>query len=69
MELDHHGAVHFGPIHVVYALHIHQVLVLPLHHQLSVSILTLIQMLVDWNVLKMVLVLLLAAQGQLRTFI
>ena len=64
MKFDHHGTVHFGPIHVVDALHVHQVLILVLHHHLPASILSLIQMLVNRYVLKMVLVLLLAAEGQ-----
>lgn len=51
MELNHHCTIHFGPVHVVDALHVHQVLVLALHQHLSVSILPLIQMLVNWNVL------------------
>ena len=32
VEFNHHCAVHFGPVHVVNALHVHQILVLPLHH-------------------------------------
>ena len=50
MEFNHHGAVHFGPIHVVDALHVDHVL---LHRDLAVSILItlIVEMLVDWNVL------------------
>jgi len=69
VELDHHGAIHFCPVHIVYTLHIHQVLICALHHHLSVSILALIHMLMEWNVLKMVLVLLLAAESQLGALI
>ena len=69
MELDHHGAIHFGPVHIVYTLHIHQVLVGALHYHLSVSILALIHMLMEWNVLKMVLVLLLAAESELGALV
>ena len=70
MEFDHHGAVHFGPVHVVDTLHVHQVLVAAAtHHHLSASILTLIQMLVYWYVLKMVLILLLAAESQLGALV
>lgn len=74
MELDHHGAIHLSPVHVVDALHVYQILVLSLHsHHLLVSILILstlvIQMLVDWYVLQVVLVLLLAAEGQFRALV
>jgi len=69
VEFDHHCAVHFGPVHVVDALHVHQVLVAATHHHLSASILTLIQMLVYWYVLKMVLILLLAAESQLGALV
>lgn len=69
VELDHHGAIHFGPVHIVDTLHIHQVLVCALHYHLSVSILALIHMLMERNVLKVVLVLLLAAESQLGALI
>ena len=55
VELDHHSTVHLCPVHVVDALHSHQVAVLGLHlhvhHVLVTSILvlplTVVQMLMD----------------------
>ena len=31
VELDHHGAIHLGPVHVVDTLHVNQVLILTLN--------------------------------------
>ena len=66
MELDHHSTVHLCPIHIVNALHVDQVLIIlalnTKHLLVTILILLIIQMLMDWNVLKMVLILLLAAQ-------
>lgn len=31
VELDHHGAIHLGPVHVVDTLHVDQVLILSLY--------------------------------------
>ena len=73
VELNHHRTIHFSSIHVVDALHAHQILLIVLaldvHHVLVTRILmlslTVVQMLVDRNVLQMVLILLLAAKGEL----
>ena len=77
MELNHHCTVHFSSIHIVDALHSYQILLIVLsldvHHILIARILmlslTIVQMLVDRNVLQMVLILLLAAKGELRAFV
>jgi hypothetical protein len=82
VELNHHCTVHLGSIHIIYALHADQILVvilvtllLHIHHVLVaanvvlVLSLTIIQMLMNRNILKMVLVLLLAAEGELRTLV
>ena len=78
MEFDHHGAVHFGAIHIVDALHADEILIVRLllnvHHVLiTICILilsvTIIQMLVDRNVLEMVLILLLAAESKLGALV
>lgn len=77
MELDHHSAIHLGPVHVVDTIHSHQIARIVLssnvHHVLVRVILilslTIIQMLMNRNVLEVVLVLLLATQGQLGALI
>lgn len=73
VELYHHGRVHFGPVHVVNALHVQEILVLALdaeHWLVSILITQLVvQVLVNWNVLQMVLVLFLAAQSQLSALV
>ena len=75
MEFYHHSRIHFGSIHVVDALHVQHVLVLalqPQHLLLLRDILItnlVIEMLVNRNVLQVVFVLFLAAQGQFCTFI
>ena len=78
MEFNHHSTVHFRTIHVIDALHSDKVLVvrLLLHvHHILVTVcililsLTIIQVLMDRNVLKMVLVLLLAAECEFGALI
>ena len=77
MELNHHRTIHFSSIHIVDALHAHQILLIVLtldvHHVLVTRILmlrlTVVQMLVDRNVLQMVLILLLAAKGELGALV
>lgn len=55
MEFYHHSTVHFGPVHIINALHVYQVLVLALYAQhllITILILALIvQMLMNGNVL------------------
>ena len=76
VEFNHHGAIHFRSIHVVDALHAHKVLavVLHIHHILVACILILlslavVQMLMNRNVLKVVLILLLAAESQFSALV
>lgn len=77
MELDHHGAVHLRPVHVVDALHADQVLLVALaldvHHVLVAGVLMLslavVQVLVDRDVLQMVLILFLAAERELGALV
>lgn len=78
MELDHHRTIHLRSVHVIDTLHPDQVLLLTVltlyvHHILVARILmlslTIIQVLVDRNVLQVVLILLLAAESELGTLI
>lgn len=73
MEFDHHSTVHLGSVHVIDTLHIDQVLIIlalnSKHLLVAILILLIIQMLMDWNVLKMVLILLLATECKLGALV
>ena len=78
MELDHHCTIHLCPVHVVDALHSHQVAVLAglhlhVHHVLVTRILVwslaVVQVLMDRYILQMILVLFLAAESKLCAFV